>query len=145
MLCFTFQILPIPVLLVWSQKWKHWRNEWNMFKVNKKGTKTTSMTSFWCLYCWLWTNFANCFGVSITDFEQLNADWAQNFTNLLNLNNIWVLKRRLPVWNHWCWSTVFLPRHMWRKWGVPVPSCLWPEYGTCYSVNTWTCEIAILR
>ena len=24
---------------------------WNMFKVNNKITRTTSMTSFWCFYC----------------------------------------------------------------------------------------------
>ena len=38
-------------LLVQSQQWKHQNNMWNLFKVNNKDTKTTSVTSFWCLYC----------------------------------------------------------------------------------------------
>ena len=49
----VFYILPMPSwhLLVQSQQWKHQNNVWNMFKVNNKDTKTTSLTSFWCLYC----------------------------------------------------------------------------------------------
>ena len=31
------------------------------------------MMSFCCLYCWLWTDFTYCSGVSIVDFEQVNA------------------------------------------------------------------------
>ena len=30
---------------------------WNVLKVNNIGTKTKLLTSFWCLYCWLWTYF----------------------------------------------------------------------------------------
>ena len=33
-----------------------------------------SMTSFWCLYCQLWTDFTHCSGVSVVDFKQENAD-----------------------------------------------------------------------
>ena len=29
---------------------------WNLFKVNHKDTRTTSLTSFWRIYCKLWTN-----------------------------------------------------------------------------------------
>ena len=54
-----------------SQQWKHQNNEWNVFKVNNKDTRTTSLTSFWCLYCWLWTNITHCLGISII----VNADW----------------------------------------------------------------------
>ena len=28
---------------------------YNMFKVNNKNARTTSMTSFWCFHCLLWT------------------------------------------------------------------------------------------
>ena len=38
-------------LIVQSQNWKHQNNEWNTFKVKDKATKTTSLTSFWCLDC----------------------------------------------------------------------------------------------
>ena len=32
----------------------------------------TSLTTFWCLYCYLCTYFTPSFGVSTIDFEQLN-------------------------------------------------------------------------
>ena len=34
------------------------------------------LTSFRCLYCYLWTEFIHCFGVSIVASEQVNASWA---------------------------------------------------------------------
>ena len=37
-----------------NQQWKHQDNGWNLFKVNNKDTRTTSTTSLWCLYYWLW-------------------------------------------------------------------------------------------
>ena len=49
-------------------------------------TFTTSMTSFWCLYCKLWTNFTLRSHVSMVDFEQLNADWgAPKFSSFSTL------------------------------------------------------------
>ena len=52
-------------LLVQSQQWKHQNNMWNLFKVNNKDTRTTSLTLLftlnrfhilhWCFYCWIWT------------------------------------------------------------------------------------------
>ena len=38
-------------LHVHDQQWKHQNNVWNLFKVNIKDTRMTSMRSFWCLYC----------------------------------------------------------------------------------------------
>ena len=38
-------------------QWKHQNNVWNLYKVNNKDTRATSMTSFWCLYCLLWADF----------------------------------------------------------------------------------------
>ena len=55
-------------LLVQSQKWKHQKNKRILFNVNKIYTPTL-MTSFWCLL----TDFARCSGVSIAEFEQVNA------------------------------------------------------------------------
>ena len=44
---------------------------WNMFKVNNKNTRTTSLASFWRFYCLLWTYFTPFTSVSINDFEQV--------------------------------------------------------------------------
>ena len=43
---------PSKHLAVQSQQQKHWKKLWNIFKVNIKDIRTTSMTSFWCLYCY---------------------------------------------------------------------------------------------
>ena len=50
---------------------------WNLFKIIKKDTRIASLRSFWCLYCWLWTDFMHCSGVStaIVGFEQVNDSW----------------------------------------------------------------------
>ena len=41
---------PSRYLFVQSQQYKNQNNERNLFKVNSRDTKTTSLTSFWCLY-----------------------------------------------------------------------------------------------
>ena len=46
---------------------------WNMFKVNNKNTRTMSLTSFWWIYCYLWTYFITFSSASIVDFEQVNV------------------------------------------------------------------------
>ena len=84
----------MPYLIVQSQQWKHQNNVWNLFKVNKKDTsapflyplKTSENFDFLtfsggiemehcCLYCWLWIDFTDYFGVSIVDFEQVYTSW----------------------------------------------------------------------
>ena len=47
----------------------------NLFKVNNKDTKMTSLTSFWCLHSELWKKFTNCSDIPIVDFERITADW----------------------------------------------------------------------
>ena len=44
---------PIPGMdsLVQSRQWKQRNNTWNLSTVNNKSTRTTSVTSFLCLYC----------------------------------------------------------------------------------------------
>ena len=42
---------PSRYLLVRSQQCKNYNNMWNLFKVSNKDTRTTSLTSLWCLYC----------------------------------------------------------------------------------------------
>ena len=42
-------------------------------QINNKDTRTTSITSFWCLYCKLWTYFTPCSCVSIVNFAHVIA------------------------------------------------------------------------
>ena len=50
---------------VQSEQWKHQEKVRNLFKVDNKYTRTTSITSFCCLYCQMWTDFKHLYGVSI--------------------------------------------------------------------------------
>ena len=59
---------------------------WNLFNVTKKDTRMTSLMSFWCLYCKLWTDFMPCSGVSIVDFEQVNTRWVCIFKYLATID-----------------------------------------------------------
>ena len=52
-----------------------------MFTVNIKNIRTTSLTSFWCLYCLLQTNFIAFSRASIVDVEHANACWKRNIGN----------------------------------------------------------------
>ena len=54
----------------WDRKQK---NVWNYFKVINGDTRSTSLMSFWCLYCQLWTDFTYCSSVSNFDFKQVNT------------------------------------------------------------------------
>ena len=56
----------------------NFNSQWNLFKVGDEDT--TSLTSFWCLYCQLWTD---CSLVSMTDFEQVNAGCYWNVSEKL--------------------------------------------------------------
>ena len=46
-----------------------------MFKVNNKDARTAPLTSFWCLYCHLLTNFTPCSSVSIVNFKHVITVW----------------------------------------------------------------------
>ena len=63
---------------------------WNLFKVKNKDTRTTSVTSFWCFCCQLWTYFTPCPSVSLVKFEQVNVCWLIFPVNiyLFKFNNI---------------------------------------------------------
>ena len=45
----------------------------NMFKGNCKDNRTTSLTSYWCLYCQLWTYFTSFSSAFSAEFEQVNV------------------------------------------------------------------------
>ena len=40
-----------------------------------------SMTLIWCLYCWLTTDLTHSSGISIGDFEQVNAGSVDELSN----------------------------------------------------------------
>ena len=64
---------PGRYLFVESQQWKRQDNVWNLFKINNKDTRTSSLMSFWGLYCLIWRDFPHCFSISIIDVEQKNG------------------------------------------------------------------------
>ena len=53
-----------------------------MFKRKTEDTRTTSLTSFSCLYCKLWAYFTTCSSVCIVNFEQVNADWVMIYAKI---------------------------------------------------------------
>ena len=55
----------------------------SMFKVNNKDTRTTSVTSFWCLYCQFWTYFTPFFSVSTVDVQQVIVCWVFSSTHII--------------------------------------------------------------
>ena len=75
---FSGLVLPIHHLHVQSQQWKHQNNVWNLFKVNNKDYRTTSLTTerrhifhtlFWCYHCWLWTSECHLGSLILRLFE----------------------------------------------------------------------------
>ena len=51
------------------------RLEQGLKHVQSKDSRTTSLKSFRCLYCLLWTYFTPCSSVSAVKFEQVNVGW----------------------------------------------------------------------
>ena len=60
-------------------------NVWNMLKVNNKGTKTTWMTLFWCLFLWLQRHPYNA-------VEHLRWNFFVKIVNSQNQAGIYLLK-----------------------------------------------------
>ena len=79
--------------------WKFFRTD--MFKVNNKNTRTTSMTSFWCLYCKLKTYLSPSSSVSV-DFEEINVSWECRTTLCPHKTNFFPQKTP-PSW----WTSYF--------------------------------------
>ena len=66
---------------------------WDMFKANNKNTRTTSLTSFWCCYCELWTYFTHFSSVPVAEFEQANVSWVPcHMRNETTLSSLIILK-----------------------------------------------------
>ena len=65
----------------WKSKTETPEQRVKSVKVNIQNIRTTSMMSFWFLYCWHITDFTHCSGVSIVDVEQANvAGFIFNFS-----------------------------------------------------------------
>ena len=58
---------------------------WNMFKVNNKNTKTTSLTSSWC-FIGNFEHISHLFSVSIADSEHVNVSWDDGFRIGISMN-----------------------------------------------------------
>ena len=58
-----------------GRKWGHWSGVWDMIRVDDEDTTTMSMTSFWCLCCFLWTCFALLSDVSVFGFGHVGISW----------------------------------------------------------------------
>ena len=73
-------------------QWRCWSSLWPVFGADNEDTRTMSLASCWCLYCWLWAWLVPCSGVSVVDFGQVNAGWVLVvlLTRFLLTNNIFV-------------------------------------------------------
>ena len=94
-----------------------------MFRVNNKDTRTTSLASFWCLCCLLWTYFTPCSSVSIVNFEQVNADWEATTPALLvsdlsfyYLLGMSFLLQYVTLWTAWPTRTIVCSKASVKLW-----------------------------
>ena len=93
-----------------NQQWKHQDNGWNLFKVNNKDTRTTSTTSLWCLYYWLW----KISHIVRLIFSLLTLNkcllYSRHFFSKISVEHLWQsiqewIKKRLSSTN-FTWSTL---------------------------------------
>ena len=73
-----FEDLPCWRFSVWGRQLRHWVKVWSFLEVTNKGTRTTSLIG---VFLWLWIYFTLWSGVSVVDFEQVNARWVALFVN----------------------------------------------------------------
>ena len=79
------------ISMVQYQQLKHQKKLSNMFKVNNKNSRTTSMMLFWCFIV-NFEHMSHLFSsVSIVDFEQINDNQVE--TSQLNGNSLSYLQR----------------------------------------------------
>ena len=86
------------------------------WKINNKDIRTTSLTSFWCLYWKLWTIFIHCYGVAIYFFEQVDAGWDDcriSLTDKVTICSAILILQDVFLTEHenviYLWSLVYLP------------------------------------
>ena len=71
-----------------------------MSKLNNKDTRTTTMASFWYLYCQLRTYFTPCSSISIANSGHVIAGWEEDASFLDEIGRLFDSHKR---------STLFLP------------------------------------
>ena len=60
-------------------------------KLTIKDSERRHLTSFWCLYCWLWTYLASFSSFSIVEFKQVNVCWVGKYLYKVNNKGIWTV------------------------------------------------------
>ena len=100
-----------------------------MFGVNNENTRTTSVTSFWCLYCWLWICFTPFSSVSIVCFVVffcwVDTKWVSSIGNLV----------KFP-WKNFVFNCVSL------EW-IFVPLQRWSFFGPYFTTSRLTVEVYV--
>ena len=86
---------------------RHWRRT-GVFIVNFENTRMALLTSYWCLYRWLWAYFTPCSSVSIGNFEYVNAGWATNFPYLAWFDFKWaILANNKSAFSKFRWGVLW--------------------------------------
>ena len=80
-------LIPSRHLLILSQQRKHHKILWYMFKVDNKDTRTMSMTSPWCIFSQVWTNFClnNVFMFLLLTLDKSGENPGSNHFQLTNI------------------------------------------------------------
>ena len=74
-----------------------WKHCVNLFKIENKDTRKTSITLLCCLHCQFWTDFTDYFVVSIFEFKRVNDSCIYCFSRKSYWHLIW---RQVVVENY---------------------------------------------
>ena len=117
-------------------------------KVKNRDFRTMSLTSFWCLYCKLWTSFTYYLGISLVNLEHINPCWeglqktmallqilifVQNLNSFMTKVHISYRNRNKSIDLLWKWMDWFLYDMDFRHERV-IYTCI--TYGTKINVQT---------
>ena len=82
-----------------------------MFIIINRNSRTTSLTSFRCFYCWLWTYFTPFSSVSIINFEQVNVSWIYCDVKFIININLKHFRKHFALHIQKAYSVKFLNNH----------------------------------
>ena len=123
-----------------------------MFKVNIKDMKATLMTSFWCIYCELCSDFKPFSSVSIINFEQVNVCWAVTLNGYwdctvpssLAVNTTTLFKSDGLKARTFCCtvrtSALFADHSIWFSFCLFVN---WVQISQAFTLSLWGCSVVI--
>ena len=87
-----------------------------MINANNKSTRTTSMTSFCCFYCQLWTYFTPFSSVFIIDFEQVNVSWEHGKVDIIHrLTKYYSIGNLKQSEEIYLWQILFQHQHSYES------------------------------